>query len=64
MSHAALPDCPSCDAAQSLEAIRSQGGLIECTCSCCGKTCFVKDNVVVHPSPDKRDVSGVQMYGD
>jgi hypothetical protein len=61
---AALPDCPSCSAAQTLEPIRSQGGLIEATCSCCGKTCFVKDGIVVHPAPDVRDLNGVQMYED
>lgn len=45
-----LPDCPSCDAAQTLEAIRSDTrGAKWCLCSCCGKTCLVDANgVVVH----------------
>ena len=45
-----LPDCPSCDASATLDAVHSEGrGIIVCICSCCGKQCRVNaDNKVVH----------------
>ena len=57
-----LPDCPSCDAANSLKPIRGDGPSVWCECSCCSKQCLVKDGRVVHHSEDVRDVSGNQMH--
>jgi len=57
-----LPDCPSCDAEQSLERVCVQGSAIECVCTCCARTCLVKDGRVVHPVPSLVDVRGVQMH--
>lgn len=44
-----LPDCESCEATNSLEKIRAdEKGCIWCLCSCCAKTCLVKDGRVIH----------------
>lgn len=45
-----LPDCPSCDAAASLEKIRADaGGLIWCYCRVCSKTVLIDaDGRIVH----------------
>jgi hypothetical protein len=56
-----LPDCPSCDSADTLEAIRADGPLLWCLCSACVKTCLVKNGVVVHAAP-KADISGRTLY--
>jgi transposase-like protein len=45
-----LPDCPSCDADQSLQVIRSDtNGLKWCLCSVCAKTVLLDaKNRIVH----------------
>jgi hypothetical protein len=48
----ALPDCPhpGCEAAQTLEVIRSDtNGLKWCVCTCCAKTVLLDSkNRIVH----------------
>ncbi len=45
-----LPDCPSCDARATLNAVHSEGkGILVCVCSCCGKQCRVNEfGEIVH----------------
>lgn len=44
-----LPDCPSCDAANSLEKIRADDkGCVWTICTVCSKTALVKDGRVIH----------------
>lgn len=47
-----LPDCPRCDAAASLEAVRADDkGMIWAYCRCCSATVLVdKDGRVLHAS--------------
>lgn len=58
------PDCPHCDAANTLEAERAEPrGVRVCWCSCCGQRCRVDaDGAVVHV-PDVRDVQGHMIDG-
>jgi hypothetical protein len=58
-----LPDCPRCDACESLELVRSDvRGLRWCACSCCGKeTLLDAEGRVLHP-PRQTDVNGVPMF--
>lgn len=62
-----LPDCPNCDANQTLSAVRAdRHGLRWCECSCCGLTALVNAaGVVVWKAiqPDVRDVNGVVIDG-
>ena len=59
-----LPDCPHCDAANTLKAERSEPrGVRVCECSCC--SAIVRVNVggaIVHV-PDLRDVNAVHATG-
>lgn len=44
-----LPDCESCDSANSLEKIRADtSGLVWAVCKSCSKVCLVKDGRVIH----------------
>lgn len=59
-----LPDCPHCDADATLSAVRVEvRGVVVAECSCCGKTCRVRDGTVVHV-PDRRDINGTMMYDE
>lgn len=46
----ALPECPHCDAAATLEGVRVEPrGVIVAWCFCCGQSCRVTDNgTVIH----------------
>lgn len=59
------PQCPWCDAANTLDAGWSEMGSTYCHCTCCGKRCYV-DRHGAHrtPEPDVRDVNGIVIYGD
>ncbi len=56
-----MPQCPYCDAADTLKAERVEGnGVFVCVCTCCAKQCRVNaDGVVIHS--DKRDLGGIVM---
>lgn len=64
----ALPDCPrpGCghlETTLTVERIEPKGVRV-CSCSCCGQRCRVNaDGAVVHV-PDRRDVSGNEMFED
>ena len=49
-----LPDCPHCDAAQTLEVIRSDtAGRLWVVCSACAKTCLLDaKHRVIHKGTD------------
>lgn len=60
---APLPDCPFCNAADTLTPVNGDfAGSIWCVCSCCARTSLVKDGRVVYPVP-RTDVSRNQMDG-
>lgn len=50
MSDITLPDCPKCDAVNTLKAFRSDvNGLKWTTCSCCSAIVLIDaDNRIVH----------------
>lgn len=59
-----LPDCTSCDTANSLELEYAGGrGSAWCVCKSCSKRCLVKDGRVVYPPTSKTDVSGIPLNG-
>lgn len=44
-----LPDCPSCDSADSLEKARADDkGCIWAYCKSCSKLCLIKDGRIIH----------------
>lgn len=57
-----LPDCTSCDTANSLEFEYAGGrGSAWCVCKSCSKRCLVKDGRVVYPPTSKIDALGRVM---
>lgn len=51
--HPRKPDCPQCDASDTLEPERSEGrGVMVCVCSCCAAVVRVNaDGAIVHAEP-------------
>jgi hypothetical protein len=59
-----LPDCPRCDARQTLDPERvAMGGVIVAVCSCCAVVVRVSCGRVVHPCEPATDISGNMMGG-
>jgi len=60
-----LPDCPHCDASQTLSITLSDMGTHGCVCSYCGKTCTVDDSGRLRKfEPSKTDIQGRVMDAD
>lgn len=59
-----LPECPSCDSAQPIQAVRSEPrGVVVAWCPCCGQECRVSAEGAVVWKATARDVSGVVIDG-
>ena len=58
-----LPDCPHCDNARTLEAIRGEGyGVIVAECQCCSAVVRVSpEGIVIHGV--RRDAQGYLIDG-
>lgn len=58
-----LPDCPWCDAANTLDVLWAEMGTTYCACSCCGKQCRVDKHGAHRTNPPEFDVSGTVIDG-
>lgn len=60
-----LPECPFCDADNTLTPVASDGkGVIVAECSCCSRRCRVNaEGVIVWPVKVETDVSGNLIDG-
>jgi len=57
-----LPQCPSCDAVDTLSIERiDPHGVKVCTCSCCAKRCYVAAGGAIVHVESRVDISGVTM---
>lgn len=57
-----LPDCPHCDARETLKVEQTEYGSQFCECSCCSHRCRVDHEGRAQKVERKTDVSGQMIY--